>query len=124
MNRLLLARTATLAGYFGLIALLLAWQLWLSPSTLPAGLVLLVLVGPLLLPLRGLLQGRPKSHFWASLLALLYLLHGAGEAFATPGDRPLAVMEIALALCLYIGALSYVRLKGGVIPRRPRGEQG
>lgn len=122
MNRLLLARTATLTGYFGLIVLLLAWQLRLSPSTLPAGLVLLVLIGPLLLPLRGLLQGRPKSHFWASLLALLYLLHGAGEAFATPQDRPLAIMEITLALCLYIGALSYVRLKGGVIPRRPRGE--
>jgi uncharacterized membrane protein len=122
MNRLLLARTATLAGHFGLIVLLLAWQLWLSPSTLPSGLVLLVLVGPLLLPLRGLLQGRPKSHFWASVLALLYILHGAGELFATVQDRPLAVMEIVLALCLYVGALSYVRLRGGVIPRRQRGE--
>lgn len=124
MNLLLLARTASLTGYFGLITLLLAWQLWLSPPALPLGLVLLVLVGPLLLPLRGLLQGRPKSHFWASLLALLYLLHGAGEAFAIPEDRPLAVMEIALALCLYIGALSYVRLRGGVIPRRPCGKSG
>ena len=123
MNRLLLARTAALTGYFGLIALLLAWQLWLSPSTLPTALVLLVLVGPLLLPLRGLLQGRPKSHFWASVLALLYLVHGAGELFATPQDRQLAVMEILLALCLYIGALAYVRLKGGVIPRRPRGNK-
>jgi uncharacterized membrane protein len=122
MNRLLLARTATLAGHFGLIALLLAWQLWLSPSTLPSGLVLLVLVGPLLLPLRGLIQGRPKSHFWASVLALLYILHGAGELFATVQDRPLAVMEIVLALCLYIGALSYVRLRGGVIPRKQRDE--
>lgn len=122
MNRLLLARTATLAGHFGLIALLLAWQLWLSPSTLPSGLVLLVLVGPLLLPLRGLIQGRPKSHFWASVLALLYILHGAGELFATVQDRPLAVMEIVLAVCLYIGALSYVRLRGGVIPRKQRDE--
>lgn len=122
MNRLLLARTATLAGYFGLLALLLAWQLWLSPPALLLGLVLVLLIGPLLLPLRGIVQGRPKSHFWASLLALFYLLHGAGEFVATPQDRPLALMEIALALCLFIGALSYVRLKGGVIPRRQRGE--
>lgn len=122
MNRLLLARTATLTGYGGLIALMLTWQLWLSPSTLPSGLILLVLVGPLLLPLYGIVRGRPKSHFWASLLALFYILHGAGELFATREDRPLAVMEIVLALCLYIGALSYVRLKGGVIPRRPRNE--
>lgn len=123
MNRVLLARTAALTGYFGLITLLLVWQLWLSPSSLPSALVLLVLVGPLLLPLRGMVQGRPKSHFWASVLALLYVLHGAGELFATVQDRPLAVMEIILALCLYVGALSYVRLKGGVIPRRPRDEQ-
>ena len=123
MNLLLLARTASLTGYFGLIALLLAWQLWLSPPTLPLGLVLLVLVGPLLLPLRGIVLGRPKSHFWASLLALLYGLHGAGELFATPQDRRLAVMEIVLACCIYVGALSYVRLTGGVIPRRPKDEQ-
>lgn len=120
MNRLLLARTATLAGHFGLLALLLAWQLWLSPPALLLGLVLVLLIGPLLLPLRGIVQGRPKSHFWASLLALFYLLHGAGELIATPQDRPLALMEITLALCLFIGALSYVRLMGGVIPRRQR----
>lgn len=118
MNRLLLARAATLTGHFGLLALLLAWQLWLSPPALLLGLVLVLLIGPLLLPLRGIVQGRPKSHFWASLLALLYILHGAGELFATPQDRPLAALEIALALCLFVGALSYVHLKGGVIPRR------
>jgi uncharacterized membrane protein len=122
MNRLLLARTATLTGYFGLIALLLVWQSWLSPSTLPLGLVLTVLLGPLLLPLYGIVRGRPKSHFWASVLALFYLLHGAGELIATPQDRPLALMEIVLAVCLFAGALAYVRLTGGVIPRRPRGE--
>lgn len=120
MNRLLLARTATLTGYFGLLVLMLLWQTWLSPSTLPLGLVLTVLLGPLLLPLYGLVQGRPKSHFWASVLALFYVLHGAGELLATPQDRQLAVMEILLACCLFIGALSYVRLTGGVIPRRPR----
>jgi uncharacterized membrane protein len=120
MNRLLLARTATLTGYFGLLVLMLLWQTWLSPSILPLGLVLTVLLGPLLLPLYGLVRGRPKSHFWASVLALFYVLHGAGELFATPHDRTLAVMEILLAGCLFVGALSYVRLSGGVIPRRPR----
>lgn len=121
MNRLLLARTATLTGYFGLLLLLLLWQAWLSPSSLPLGLVLTVLLGPLLLPLYGIVRGRPKSHFWASVLALFYILHGAGELFATPQDRQLAVMEILLAGCLFVGALAYVRLTGGVIPRRQRG---
>lgn len=118
MTRLLLARTATLTGYFGLLTLLLAWQLWLSPPRLPVALVLVVLVGPLLLPVRGLLRGKPKSHFWVSLLALFYLVHGIGELFATRTDRPLAIIEILLATCLFAGALAYVRLCGGVIPRR------
>lgn len=120
MNRVLLARTATLTGYFGLVALLLAWQLWLSPPQLPLALVLSALLGPLLLPIRGLLRGKAKSHFWASLLALLYALHGIGEVAASATDRPLALMEIVLALCLFGGALSYVRLSGGVIPRRDK----
>jgi len=120
MNRLLLARTATLAGYFGLLALLLAWQLWLSPPQLPLALVLIVLIGPLLLPLRGLLKGKAKSHFWASLLALFYGVHGIGEVAASATDRPLAIMEILLALCLFGGSLAYVRISGGVIPRREK----
>ncbi len=120
MNRLLLARSASLVGYFGLIVLLLAWELWLSPPRLPVGFVLLVLLGPLLLPLRGIITGRPKSHFWASLLALFYLVHGIGEAFAVSQDRPLAIVEIVLSVTLYVGALLYVRCKGGVIPRREK----
>ncbi|MFA5628101.1 MAG: DUF2069 domain-containing protein [Thiohalomonadaceae bacterium] len=124
MNRLLLTRTATLISYCGLIALLLAWQLWLSPSSLPTGLVLTVLLGPLLLPLHGLLRGRAKSYFWTSLLALFYLLHAAGELFATPEDRPLATIEFILALILFIAALAYVRLMGGVIPRRSGSDVG
>ena len=49
----------TLTGYLGTLALLTAWYSWLAPSThFPVALVLLVLVLPLLFPLRGLLHGR------------------------------------------------------------------
>lgn len=120
MNLLLLSRAATLAGYFGLLALLSAWLLWLSPSQLPLALVLTVLVGPLLPLLPGIVRGHPKTHFWASVLALFYCVHGIGEAVALPQDRPLALLEIALSVSLYVGALLYVKLKGGVIPRAPR----
>lgn len=115
-----LAHRATLACHFSLLGLMLAWMILLSPSQLPLWLVLLFLVTPLLIPLRGLLQGRAMSHFWISLIALLYLLHGAVELFSSPQDRRLAMAEILLALCLFVVALAYVRLMGGVIPRRPR----
>ncbi len=121
MSRLVLARRLTIVGYFGLLLLLPVWQLWLAPGRLPAWLVLTVLVGPLLPVLPGIIAGRPKSHFWASVLALLYLLHGCGEAFAVPGERLPASLEIILSIVLYAGGLLYVRARGGVIPRAQRG---
>ena len=61
----------TLVGYFGLLALLTAkFTLLSEPSGFPVALSLLILVGPLLLPLRGILHGRPRSHVYASFLAL------------------------------------------------------
>ena len=51
-----------LTGYFGLFGVLLLWYAWLEPSSrLPTALVLILLVGPLLMPLRGLLHGRPYT---------------------------------------------------------------
>ncbi len=118
-----LIRSAALIGYFGLIALLLVWQLWLSPPQLPTAFVLLVLVGPLLPVLRGMVQGRAKSHFWASILALFYCVHGIGEAYAVPQERLLGAVEILLSIDLYAAGLLYVRLCGGVIPRRGKDDE-
>ncbi|MBL8247941.1 MAG: DUF2069 domain-containing protein, partial [Candidatus Competibacter sp.] len=51
-------RKVALTGYFGLFWLLLFWFAWLEPpDRAPVALVLILLVGPLLFPLRGLLHG-------------------------------------------------------------------
>lgn len=123
MTKKTIIRSAALTGYFGLIVLLLAWQLWLSPPALPVVFVLLVLIGPLLPLLRGMVQGRAKSHFWASVIALFYCVHGIGEAYAIPQERLLATVEILLSVDLYVSGLLYVRLCGGVIPRRNKDEE-
>jgi uncharacterized membrane protein len=66
-------RTVALSGYFGLFGLLLLWFAWLEPpSRLPVAWALLLWVGPLLFPVRGLLHSRPYTHAWASFLALFY----------------------------------------------------
>ncbi|MCB1878161.1 MAG: DUF2069 domain-containing protein [Chromatiales bacterium] len=104
------ARAATLAGYFGLLVLLLAWHAWLAPSALfPRALMLLVFVVPLLLPLRGLLHGRRYTHQWAPFLALPYLIVGITEAFANPQERALALLEILFSTLLLVGASVYAR---------------
>ena len=107
-----LARIASLAGYFGLFFLLIAWTTWLSPpQRLPVALVLLVLVGPLLFPLRGLLHGRPYTHAWTSFMALFYFAIGV---FNVAGDmeKPwLAWLQIGFSVLLFCGTVLYARFR-------------
>jgi uncharacterized membrane protein len=101
----------TLIGYFGLVILLMLWNAWLSPSThFPRAMVLIVLVGPLMLPLRGLLHGRPYTFSWSSYLALLYLALGVGD-LTRPGERHLAALEIIFSLMMFVGAIFYARYR-------------
>ena len=112
MDKLRRARIIALCGYFGLWLLLPLWYGWLSPSTLPLGLVLGVLVLPLLFPLRGLLQGRPYTYAWSSFLSLFYLIHAVLELYSSPQDRYLALLELLLSLSFYVGCVIYARLGG------------
>jgi uncharacterized membrane protein len=102
-----------LAGFFGLFALLMLWNTVLAPSTrFPVALVLLVAVTPLLLPMRGLLDRKPKSCAWAAYISLIYFIHGSVEAYVSAGERLYASLEIMLSLMLFFGAAFYVRLAG------------
>ena len=103
-----------IVGYFGLFTLLMLWHTLLSPTEkFPVALVLLVTVTPLLLPLRGLLNGNKKSCAWAAYISLLYFTHGSVEAFANPdqAERMYASLEILFSLSLFIGAMFYVRFE-------------
>lgn len=102
--------TVVLTGYFGLFGLLLLWLTWLEPPRrLPVVLALIVLVGPLLLPLRGLLHGRPYTHAWTSFLALFYFTVGVFNV-AGPMARPwLGWLAIVFSMMLFLGAIFYVR---------------
>jgi uncharacterized membrane protein len=116
-----LARGLALGGYFGLLALMTAWLVWIAPSAhLPISLVLVVAVFPLLLPLRGLLHGRPRAHVWAAFLSLPYFVHGVGEAFAGTDERWLGVVEVGLSLTLFFGASLYARWQVATAPERTR----
>lgn len=99
-----------LTGYFGVFLLIVAWYGWLSPPTrLPAVYALLALGTPLLLPLRGLLHGRPYTYAWSLFLALGYATHALIEVYSTPTDRVLALLELALVLLWFVAAMMYVR---------------
>jgi len=115
-----IARVVTLAAWFALFFLLLAWYLWLAPATVfHPSVVLVVVVGPLLLPLRGLLAGRAYTHAWTTLLILLYFAHGVTEVMASPDARVLAWLEIALSVTLFTSAMFYARWRGKELNLRP-----
>jgi uncharacterized membrane protein len=64
-----------LGALLGLIALSLAWELWLAPLR-PGGSMLVVKAAPLLLALPGLARRRLYTMQWAAMLVLLYLAEG------------------------------------------------
>jgi uncharacterized membrane protein len=103
-------RWLALQGYFGLLFLLLIWNAILSPpEIMPRSVAIIILVGPLLLPLRGILHGKPYTHAWVSFLALFYFALGVSVAYAVPEERLLGLLEVLFSMLLYGGAIGYVR---------------
>lgn len=107
------ARVAALSGYFGLLGLLFLWYAWLAPSTrFPVALSLVVVIGPLLFPLRGILYGRPYTHAWTSFLALFYFVLGVGVVWVDRDERWFGILQVAFSVLLYVGAMLYARWRG------------
>lgn len=107
-----IARDTSLGALLSLLMLLIAWYGWLAPPALSFGPVLLILfLLPLLLPLTGMVKGRPRAFIGASLLALVYLSHGVMEAYGSPAERWLALVEVTLSLMLFAAGLTFARLR-------------
>jgi uncharacterized membrane protein len=103
-------RFGACASLMLLIGLSVAWELWLAPLR-PGGSWLVLKALPLLLPLRGVLNGRRYTYQWASLLILAYFAEGVVRAVTDPGSgRWLAAIEVALSLAFFLCAIFYARL--------------
>ncbi|WP_158882085.1 DUF2069 domain-containing protein [Rhodanobacter sp. L36] len=95
---------AGLFAWAALTALQLAWYAWLfPPQQMPLWLVLVITVVPLLLPLLAIRDAR-RALLWVGILSLFYFCHGIAEAWSSPTERWLALIEVALTLLL-IGTL-------------------
>ncbi len=106
-----LSYIAALIGLFGLIFLILAWNVWISPPTeLPRSLVLLLQLPLLLLPMRGMLHGQPYTFAWATFVALLYFIIGVDNA-AIDGRELYGGLEILFSILMFMGSMIYTRLE-------------
>ena len=106
-----------LSSYIALLALSLLWEGWLAPArNVPPGLWLTIKTAPLLLPLYGLLHGRPYTYAWTSMLVLPYFIEGVvlsyqfrAQTLALHATLPYAVMEVLLCLSFIVSATFFAR---------------
>jgi len=101
------ARQSALALLLALVALGLAWELWLSPT---GGGTLALKVLPLLACLVGLMRHRLYTYRWLSLLLWLYVLEGLVRTTSERGlGQALAITEVALCVALFGICGFYIR---------------
>ncbi len=104
-------RTLAVGSLLGLIALGLAWELWLAPLR-PGGSWLVIKVLPLTIPLAGLLKNRMYTYRWVSLLVWLYFTEGAVRATSDTGlSAVLAGIEVLLCVVLFVACALHVRIR-------------
>jgi uncharacterized membrane protein len=106
-------RWLAVASLLALIALSLAWELWLAPIRPGGSAVIAALKAlPLCIPLAGFLRMRMYTYRWVSLLVWLYFTDGVVRAFGARGmPLALALTEIVLCLVLFAACAMHVRTR-------------
>lgn len=100
-------RTVAVGSVLALIALGLAWELWLAPT---GNRTLALKVVPLMFPLAGLLRNRMYTYRWLSLMVWLYFTEGIVRATSDRGAGVwLGVFEVLLCLLLFAACAAHVR---------------
>ena len=102
-------RVVASAALAALIALCLAWELWLAPLR-PGGSLVALKALPLCFSIPGVLAGRRYTYQWSSLLILAWFAEGVMRAWAERGvSQQLAAAEILLSLVFFAAAILYAR---------------
>jgi uncharacterized membrane protein len=103
LHRLVLAALILLMAS-SLVAVLVQW------SGTPSVLLALVLLVPLLAPLRGILRGDRRTHAWATLCIVPGFIYGLTEAVANPAIRTVAALVLGSSLALFLAIVAYLRV--------------
>ncbi len=105
-------RKIALIGYIGLLILMPLWLFVINPGSLSASLTFCLFILPLLLPLKGMIQGKPYTYAWANFIVLIYFLHSLTTLWVDSADRYLAGLEFIFASCMFYGATYYAKFRG------------
>lgn len=93
-----------------LIALCLAWELWLAPLR-PGGSWLVLKVIPLLFPLRGVFKRDIYTMQWSAMLVLLYIAEGIVRATSDRASLSVTLgwLEVGLSSVFFLCTILYLR---------------
>ncbi|MFT5838562.1 MAG: putative membrane protein [Flavobacteriales bacterium] len=106
-------RRLTLTSYLLLIVWIALWHFILTiDKTTSTLFTVLFWIAPILLPAKGLLEGKPYTYAWANFIVMYYLLHGLTAVYAVEGERLYALVEIILCSVLFTGCSFYARMRG------------
>jgi len=106
-------RRLTLTSYLLLIVWLVVWHFILTiDKTTSTLFTLLFWLLPILLPAKGLIEGKPYTYAWTNFIVMYYLLHGLTAVYAVEGERLYALIEIILCTLLFTGCSFYARVRG------------
>lgn len=103
----------TLISYISLIVWLVVWHFFFTIDKPTSTLfTLLFWIVPILLPAKGLFEGKPYTYAWTNFIVMYYLLHGLTAVYAVEGERLYALVEIILCCVLFTGCSFYARVRG------------
>ncbi len=104
------AHWLSLTGYFALVIGIYLWHIVIHKTEhYMISLILLVQLGPLIFPLRGLLHGRIYTHAWSIYLAIFYFVVGVWYSSAAE-TLGFGLYLVAASLLFFIGCVLYTRL--------------
>ena len=102
-------RPLAFGSALAIVALGLAWELWLAPTGRGT---LAVKVLPLAFALPGLWRDRLYTYRWTSLLVWLYFAEGVVRATSDRGlGAPLGAVEVLLTLVLFAACGLHIRAR-------------
>lgn len=99
-----------MTSLLALIALCVAWELFIAPIR-PGGSWLVLKVLPLLLIVPGIFKQRVRTYQVTSLLVWLYFAEGATRASSDPAlaSQLMAGLEVLLTIVLFASVSVYAR---------------
>ncbi|RCS72814.1 DUF2069 domain-containing protein [Vibrio casei] len=106
-------RYLALTSYLMLLTWVVIWHAFISPhkDINFIGITLGWSI-PLLLPLLGILKGKPYTHAWANFILMFYFLHSLTILYIDEGERWLGAVELVLTSLSFVANILYARDKG------------